>query len=455
MPRRLEDIIPGDRRSIRDIPLPSRQRPTAERASRRARADDKEEEVPLHRIRVTPPPPKKAPVRRPPRSGKKRGWLIALAGAVVLAAAAALASVFFARASFSIAPVTIPVSADATIVASSTTTPGYMAYRLLTASGSASTTAPATDGTPVSTKASGTIVIYNAYSAAAQRLIAGTRLANDSGLIYRITSSVVVPGYSSSKGATVPGSVSVGIVADQPGASYDISSSDPISDFRIVAWKGTPRYTAFYGRLRTSVTGGLVGAKKTVSAAALASTTAGLSAEISADLTAKLESLVPPGYLLYNGGIIARLSDPVIGDAGTGKASIAMTGTLYGAAFKQADLAAKLAGATAVSSFSPYGYTAPGLDKLSFTITNPSDFSPAKAGTIIARVKGAFQLVGIVPVDDIRAKLAGISLGETKSVLQSYSSVVDITRSSGELFPSWASAVPTQLSRISVTVSQP
>jgi len=54
----------------------------------------------------------------------------------------------------------------------------------------ASTTVQATAGAYTETKAQGTVTLYNAFSAQSWKLIAGTRLKNDSGLIYKMTSSV-------------------------------------------------------------------------------------------------------------------------------------------------------------------------------------------------------------------------------------------------------------------------
>ena len=47
-----------------------------------------------------------------------------------------------------------------------------------------------------------------------------------------------------------------------------------MSDFSIVAYKGTPRYTTMYARIAGDITGGFVGKKKTVNPGTLASTTA-------------------------------------------------------------------------------------------------------------------------------------------------------------------------------------
>ena len=52
-----------------------------------------------------------------------------------------------------------------------------------------------------------------------------------------------------------PGSVEVNIYANEAGAEYN---SEPL-DFKILGWKGDPKYEKFYGRSKGTITGGLKG----------------------------------------------------------------------------------------------------------------------------------------------------------------------------------------------------
>ncbi|MDE1974980.1 MAG: hypothetical protein KGI49_00515 [Patescibacteria group bacterium] len=453
MPKRIEDMVPGNRRSIREVPLESK----AQRAhnSDRTGPSERETDIPIHRIHLTPPPDRKKRVERPDRNHNRRRIWLALAVIVVLviATAAFATSSSLAKASFTITPNILPVQADSTIVATGTSTPGYLTYTVIQVSGTATTSALSVDGPYVSTKATGKIRLYNAYSASSQRLIAGTRLTDDSGLIYRLTGSVVIPGYKASGKDNIPGTITAAVIADQPGTDYNVSGRDNISDFKIVAWKGTPKYDYFYGRLVSDITGGFAGIRKTVSKNDLASADAKLRSDLASSLGAKLVLEVPTGYILLSGATTSSFGPAVVGGTVSGKADISMESTLYGIIFKTSDLAEKLSGNKAVEGFSPYGYTAPGLDDVSLTITNPSTFSPAKGNSLIAKVAGNFDLVGTVPVNEIRSKLAGISLSDTRKVLASYASVVDLNQSSGELFPAWASTVPKDPSRISIKIN--
>lgn len=384
---------------------------------------------------------------------KRRRWPWAVVGVVAAAAAAGYASsAYFSRATFDIVPVIIPVSTNTTVVASKSAASSTIAYETARFDASASASVPAINGPYVSTKATGTVTVYNAYSGQSQRLIAGTRLSNDSGLVYRLTGSVVVPGYTTPKGSIIPGAVSTTIVADQPGPDYNISKSDSLSDFRIVAYKGTPKYQGFYARLASDFTGGFTGNRKTVNPSVLASTTANLKAAIAAELLAKAKAAVPAGYVMYDKGYTLSFPAPSVNGTTADTATVTLSGTLYGVMFKETDLVKKLA-PDATAKFDGSAYTTPGLASLSFTIANQSDFSPARGSTLIARLKGDFALVGTVPTEELKRKVAGLRLSETKKVLEFYGAVIDVTKSSGELFPSWASSVPTDQNRITVVIN--
>jgi hypothetical protein len=60
-------------------------------------------------------------------------------------------------------------------------------------------------------------------------------------------------------------------------------------------------------------------------------------------------------------------------------------------------------------------------------------------------------LIGLVPVAEIKKKLAGRSLAQTQEVFKSFSPVIE--SGTGELAPPWAK-VPTDLSRIIINVKE-
>jgi hypothetical protein len=107
----------------------------------------------------------------------------------------------------------------------------------------------------VETKASGQIIIYNAFSSATQPLVRNTRFETPDGKIYRIKQSLSVPGASIKDGETIPGSIEATVYADEAGEEYNIS----LTDFTIPGFKGGPRFDKFYARSKTPMSGGFMG----------------------------------------------------------------------------------------------------------------------------------------------------------------------------------------------------
>ena len=123
--------------------------------------------------------------------------------------------------------------------------------------------AVATGQRDIASKARGKITIYNELSSSPQPLIATTRFESSGGLIFRTLQSVSVPGSSVKNGKVIPGSITVDIVADKPGAQYNIATGK----FTIPAFKehgDTERYTKLYGQSSDAFTGGANGPSKVV-----------------------------------------------------------------------------------------------------------------------------------------------------------------------------------------------
>ncbi len=481
MPRRVQDIVPNDRRSVRDIPV-SKEKPIpastrsvvekrspkrkneltlkihkiGEKAEKDSRDVDggtedrgieerstKSNKESLHRMAMTPPSHKH-------KSHKRKGmWAIITLGVVVLVVVAAfIASTYFSRAVFAITPKVIPVTVNNTLVIKPDVTSDIF-YEVITMKSTESSTVAAKSGAAVSVKAEGTVTVYNASSPSSIRLIVGTRIANDSGKIYRLKSSIVIPAYTKPSGSIIPGSVSASIVADQPGSEYNISRSDAISDFKVVAYQGTSKYDTVYARLKSDVVGGASGVKKIVDPKVLATAVTALKAKILASLLTQIKGSVPPGYIMYDNSYTSSYGAPVVGGTDPSSATVTVLGTVYGIIFDQKKLISKLSGAQAVATFGGLGFTASGLEGLSFNITNLKDFAPDKKGTLILNIKGDMKLIGTIPVDELKKDLAGKSLADSQSVLKSFAPVIE--NADGELVPPW-SKIPSDTSRITISV---
>src|SRR3989344_2048314 len=154
----------------------------------------------------------------PPRRSS-RLWMWAGASVLVLCIVATLLF-FFGSTTITVTPksrTAVLSSAALTALEGAAAPLGTLSYTLQTFDLEDSEVVAAQGTTPVESKASGSITISNAYSASPVKFVKNTRFQSPQGLIFRAVSDIVVPG---KKGST-PGTVSITVVADQPGEKYN------------------------------------------------------------------------------------------------------------------------------------------------------------------------------------------------------------------------------------------
>ena len=460
MPRRVQDIIPGNHRSVRDISTPKvSKHEAAPRATSSELKKEKKDQavIKIHREHTpdeieekeSPTPPIR---RRKHRSGFP--WIIGILGVVIIFAGLAFGiSGHFASATFNLVPKVQSINVNGTyIIPSITSTSSPFGYEIVTLSGVASTTVSAVQGAFTQTKAQGSIKIYNTFSSQSQRIVAGSRLSGASGLVYRLTSSIIVPGYTTSGSNIVPGSITTTMIADQTGSQYNISGSDLVSDFKFVEYKGTPKYNGLYATLVSTVAGGFSGTRVVIAPNLLASTTLLIQKNLSANLRAQLGSNIPTGYVMYPGVYGSTFASPVVSSLNSTTAQISAGVTVYGIIFKKINLAHFLSAASSTNMFGTSGYITPDIDNLSVSLANPKDFSPITRTNLVAHFSGTFTMVGSIPVDTLKQSFLGISLSQTASILKKYSNIIDISHSSAEITPPWVGTVPNDPKRVTINV---
>lgn len=101
-------------------------------------------------------------------------------------------------------------------------------------------------------KARGKILIYNEFSEASQGLVATTRFLSEEGKLFRLVSSVTVPGMTKKEGKVEPGVIEAEVIADESGKDYNIGSGD----FTIPGFKGSSKYDKFYAKSKKDMSGG-------------------------------------------------------------------------------------------------------------------------------------------------------------------------------------------------------
>jgi hypothetical protein len=451
MPRRVEDILPNDRRSIHETFVHD-----GEKSTKKIASTEKAREIPIHRIST----PKvsihenkfKSEHTNHRHFGVFSKLMIVVCSILALLAIAYFTSTYFARAVFTISLKKVPISIDSIYVASNVQKENILLYKLSEAYNYSSTTVPSIDSKSVSAKASGSVTVSNAYASTSRLLVAGTRFSGPNEKVYKLTSSIMIPGYKTSlSGAIIPGTIKAIVIADQAGAEYNIQYSSSAHSLKVMAYKGGDKYDKIYADMIGNISGGASGIKKTVSSNVLASTTAKLKSQLTQDLLTKIKSAIPAEYYMFNKGYIIKFGEPIISGSVSNKADVSIRGTIYGFFFKKDELITKLVGQVIVDSYNGLKFDTVGLDELSYTLSNQKSFSPEKGGTIVMQLKGNLTLKGVISENELKGKFAGMPLSDTAQILRSYSPVIDLVKSSGQVVPPW-SKIPVNKDKISIII---
>jgi hypothetical protein len=444
MPKNIEDIIPGDRRSIRSIPIPEGRRkinlnkvlpPEQAAAIPKRRVED---EAPLPRI--TAYRPEASFAKLPTHSSKKGIWITAILAILILGVA-----VFslFKGATLTYTPKSSVVSFNKDSYAAFKSGDGNLIFSVIKLSGDKGTQAPASGQENVSVKASGTVLVYN-NEKTSQKLVKTTRFQTSDGKIFRTPNDITIPPQKTIDGALTPGSTEVTLVADQPGADYNIAPSD----FTIPGLKGTPRFTTMYARSKTPMTGGFVGVRKNVSAADLSTAVSGLQTALKNDLLTQARAQVPEDFILYPNLVSISYTDlPQTNPTDQG-VTVNEHGDFYGIMFKKDDLAQFLASKKLTDA--PTGVEIPELASLDISLINKNTDDLLKADAINFEVTGQGTIVSKTDESALQKDLAGMKKSDIPSVLSKYPSILN---ASAVIRPFWSSSFPTNPLKIKIVRS--
>ncbi len=145
-------------------------------------------------------------------------------------------------------------------------------------------------------KAKGIIRVFNEYSASLQGLLPNTRFVSDKGRLFRSLKREVIPGGHYEKGKFVAGFADIAVIAAESGGDYNISPST----FSIPGFKGTEKYTYFYGKSFSDMTGGFKEEVSRVVAEDIKKAELTLSNELKKESKNLLKEIIPPDYILLD-----------------------------------------------------------------------------------------------------------------------------------------------------------
>lgn len=403
MPKIVQDVLPP--KTIRRVTLPKRE---VARKTEKSAIKEFEE---LH---------KKRNLRRPPKRERKNPILVwTLTAIVPLILLFALLTVF-SHASVTLVPRQESVNLNSEFTASKKAATSAVPYEVIAIEKQETVLVAGTTDKKVGTKATGTIIIYNNYSATPQKLVANTRFSNLQGLIFRLTSPVTIPGKKTVTGTVVPGSVEAKIIAEEPGEKYNVG----LADFAIPGFKGTAKYGAIFARSKTSVAGGFVGTVKVASQEKIDKALSLLGETMRADLVAEaLSKKSDKLVLVKNSGFYEESKLPNV--EGTNGTTVGKKISANFILFSRKSLADAIVKKTLPQSVSET-ITFNNLGDAELRIATSSDktaLKPWQKDSFTFRLNGKLNALWLPPKALIQKELSGKKRLDLESILSRYPSI--------------------------------
>jgi len=363
---------------------------------------------------------------------------------VCIAIIAIALSLLYTKAVVTIVPVTLPININGSFIAKKdSNNVDVLNYQVVTVNLDEYKTVPAVDGPLIETKAKGIITLYNNYSTANQKLLAGTRISNGT-LIYKLTWSVTVPGQKTVSGKIVPGSVDVEIIADKAGANYNLTLPSSSADFRIVAYKGSAKYTGFSGKLKRNIIGGFSGKNKIIDSKIEKDTIVDIQNSLKEKLLNNAKSSMIDGLVLFDNAYTIEYEKLPQKTIDSDTTSIGMKGTLYGIIFNSRSLIDYIAKKQIEDNHLSI-YKIDGLNELNFSIINTKDESAKKGTPLSFSLKGPIKITGTFSENEFKNKLIGLKLDQMNPIVKQYPSIKSV---SVLLTPFWMRSFPNTVESI-------
>jgi hypothetical protein len=376
---------------------------------------------------------------------RNRRNIIALSAVSCAILLGVLSTYLFSGADVVVKPRYKDVAVSAEMVASENPAPGELGYELLTLSEEGQRNVSATGQEKVSTKATGNMTIRNSYSSARQRLVKNTRFESSNGKIFRISESVVIPGYTkNAQGTITPGSVTVKVIADGPGDSYNIASGS----FTIPGLKG-PQHDGITGITVDTMKGGFEGMKYIINEDELAKAKQELHLELREKLFQKLTSQKPNGFIFFDPSVSFVYSSlPSQEQSNPETITISEKAELMAPLFKK-DLFAPYLASKTVAGYSGEPMRIDDTSKLIFSY--PGTSTPIVKGKPVKfKLVGTTRLVWHYDTERLRKDLVSQPRSEYKHILAKHPA---IDRATETTRPLWHRSFPSDIEKITITES--
>ena len=440
----VQDVVPRGKKTIRDIPLAFARREASENrvvpASTHVHASHDSERLPRDG----------AVESFLDQEGNSSGLLSKLImwgiGALSVTVLVVVVGNLFVGAELTLTPKTENLTVNLALTAKPAATAGSLLYEPFSLVREKEAAVPADGEKSVELQASGKIIIYNKYSAVPQRLVKSARFEAPDGLIYKITSSVTIPGRHSEGGAVIPGSIEAAVLAESPGAEYNIG----LTDFTVPGFKSSPeRFSAFFARSKTPMAGGKIGTIKTVSPEKMLEAKARLEEDMKGALVAEATTHLADGSVFYDGAYVLNFEVmPQPMDSLATGVTLRERAKFTAFFFTRDDVAKAIAEKT-IENFDGAPVTLLSGDKLALDLKNKTSYSATSIGPVELTLKGTATLVWKIDQEKLKKELAGKNKNALGAVVSRYPAIV---KADVVVRPFWRSGFPSEASKIQIQI---
>lgn len=427
--KNIQDVVPPtQKKSIRNIPIPTRNNKSG---------DIKKNTPPIHEKEEFEFEEKK----RKPRKSNMKKYLILIGSIITLV-------LFFAIfSSLNSATVTIKPKIESSafneeIVIEDLSTRKNnesLGYRVIELAKESEKVVEAQSEELVQEKAFGEITIFNEYSENNQTLIENTRFESEDGKIYRIQESISVPGYTESGGEIIPGQITVTVYADEEGEEYNLESGN----FTIPGFEGQEPYDFFYAETETSISGGFDGVRKIVSDEDIEIATTELQEDVRDKLLQELNDQVTEEFYIHQNEdsfSFDNIEQEQMEDSDNVR--LKLKGRVSAKIFNKVDISNKIADNIFANYFSNENTLIENFEDVEFSISE-GDTSET------LEVSGDSDFIWQVDKDKLKEDLAGTEQRLLSTLMQDYT---EIQTAEAVISPFWVSNFPEEKKKIKIEI---
>ena len=304
------------------------------------------------------------------------------------------------------------------------------------------------DSKEVSTKAQGSITLYNEFSTNPIKLSSGTYTMDEGGKTYKVDSTVTIPGYKlDADKKIIPGQTVANISSFLSGDAYN---GEPKSFF-ITSFKGTAKYDKIYGKLKTALLGGAQGVVYTLNDANKTNIDNLAKTYLKEDLMKQVKAQVPPGYILYPDALTFSYKTDDNFISKNPDAEVPMEGTLSVVLLKEQSLIDNIIKISIpnITGDESKEIKISDLNKFVFNFTDANQVIMKEMTTVSFSLTGSVNAIWSPDVDVLKTKLLGV---DKNKVLPVFREDKGIASALVKIFPSWKSYIPNDVSKINIII---